>query len=122
MSASDEAVERLIFATGALIKATDGMENIRPERKAALEAMEGAANYIHAMEAEDWAEMSVAIRRAIDALTNHTAAMKEALEGLLNRYVGLVNSGDAGFWNPEEEDEVKAARAALSSAPLEGRK
>jgi hypothetical protein len=28
-----------------------------------------------------------------------------------------VNSGDAGFWDPEEEDEVKLARQALNSAP-----
>ena len=41
------------------------------------------------------------------------AACREALTALLNRYVGLVNSGDAGFWNPEEEVEVQQARAAL---------
>lgn len=39
-----------------------------------------------------------------------------ACEGLLNKYVSLVNSGDAGFWNPEEEAEVIAARSAIASA------
>lgn len=39
-----------------------------------------------------------------------------ALETLTKRYVGLASSGDCGFWNPEEEDEVIAARAALSRA------
>ena len=40
----------------------------------------------------------------------------EALEKLLDKYVTLVNSGDAGFWNPEEVPEVIAARAALLKA------
>ena len=39
--------------------------------------------------------------------------MVEAAEALLDHYVGLVNSGDAGFWDPEKEDEVIAIRAAL---------
>jgi hypothetical protein len=39
--------------------------------------------------------------------------MREALEALLKRYVQLVDSGDAGFWNPEEEDVVINARQAL---------
>jgi outer membrane protein TolC len=43
--------------------------------------------------------------------------LREALAALLDRYTRLVNSGDAGFWDPEEEDEVKLARQALNSAP-----
>jgi len=35
------------------------------------------------------------------------------LKALLGRYVALVDSGDAGFWNPEEEDVVIYARTAL---------
>lgn len=42
--------------------------------------------------------------------------LRDALDRLLARYVGLVESGDAGFWNAEEEDEVIAARAALAKA------
>ncbi len=42
--------------------------------------------------------------------------LAEALEGLLRSYIGLVNSGDCGSWNPENEVEVKAARAALVKA------
>ena len=41
------------------------------------------------------------------------ARMREALTGVLDRYVGLVNSGDAGNWDPETEDVVIKARAAL---------
>ena len=39
--------------------------------------------------------------------------MREALDKLLTRYRALVLSGDCGFWDPEEEAEVIAARAAL---------
>jgi len=39
-----------------------------------------------------------------------------ALDELLTSYVSLVNSGDAGSWNPETDAEVKAARAAIAKA------
>lgn len=39
-----------------------------------------------------------------------------ALSGLLEKYVELVNCGDCGNWNPEDEAEVIAARAALAKA------
>jgi hypothetical protein len=40
-------------------------------------------------------------------------ALEAALRGITDRYVELANSGDAGFWDPEKEGEVIAARAAL---------
>lgn len=40
----------------------------------------------------------------------------KALEAMLHRYVRLVESGDAGNWNAEEDPEVIAARAALKKA------
>jgi hypothetical protein len=42
-------------------------------------------------------------------------ALAEALETFVAEYVALVNSGDAGFWDPETEPKVIAARAALAS-------
>ena len=39
--------------------------------------------------------------------------LEEALEGTVKRIVDLANSGDAGFWNPEETSEIIAARDAL---------
>ncbi len=39
--------------------------------------------------------------------------LKAALEGFLESYLVLANSGDCGNWDPEEEDHVIAARAAL---------
>ena len=41
--------------------------------------------------------------------------MKAALGKLLDHYTTLINSGDAGFWDPEEEPEVIEARAALEN-------
>lgn len=42
--------------------------------------------------------------------------MFEALSKMLEHYVSLVNCGDCGNWNPEEEPEVIAARSALAKA------
>lgn len=39
-----------------------------------------------------------------------------ALRTFVDEYVGLVNSGDAGFWDPEGEPKVIAARKAISKA------
>lgn len=43
----------------------------------------------------------------------------EALKATLGKWVDLVESGDAGFWDAEEEPHVIAARAAIARA--EGR-
>lgn len=40
----------------------------------------------------------------------------EALEGMLDRYTGLVNCGDCGSWDPESEVEVIDARKAITRA------
>ncbi len=39
--------------------------------------------------------------------------LEPALKNLLKRYVDLASSGDCGNWDPEEEEEVKAARKVL---------
>ncbi len=39
--------------------------------------------------------------------------LEDALEGTVKRIVRLADSGDAGFWNPEEQSVIIAARAAL---------
>ena len=38
-----------------------------------------------------------------------------ALKDMTERYASLVNSGDAGNWDPEDEDEVRQARFAIAS-------
>lgn len=39
--------------------------------------------------------------------------VKKALRDLLEHYLALANSGDAGFWDPETEEQVINARKAL---------
>jgi hypothetical protein len=43
------------------------------------------------------------------------ALLSKALTGMLDRYTGLVNCGDYGNWDPETEECVQAARAALAT-------
>jgi hypothetical protein len=40
--------------------------------------------------------------------------LEAALRDLLAHYVQLVECGDCGFWDPEKEPQVMAARAALN--------
>lgn len=40
----------------------------------------------------------------------------DALVAIMDKYVGLVESGDAGNWDAEKENEVIASRAAISKA------
>jgi hypothetical protein len=42
------------------------------------------------------------------------ARLRAALTSITNRYCDLAESGDCGFWDPEDEDEVKQARAAIA--------
>jgi hypothetical protein len=53
------------------------------------------------------------LHTAIDALAGERDALLEALRDMLDRYVGLVVSGDAGNWDAEQEPEVIASRAAI---------
>lgn len=59
------------------------------------------------------------IVRALNAQQGHDKLVT-ALQTLLERYLSLANSGDCGFWNPEEEPQVIEARAAIAgtSAPV----
>lgn len=53
---------------------------------------------------------------------NNKDALRKALHDLVEHYVKLVRSQDAGNWDPEKEDEVIQARAALArfSKPIPG--
>lgn len=42
-------------------------------------------------------------------------ALEKALTGMVNMYCEFVESGDAGFWDPEKVAEVIDARAALAN-------
>jgi hypothetical protein len=52
---------------------------------------------------------------AIAKKNEQITTLVKALQGLLDRYTGLVNCGDCGFWDPEKEGEVIAARSALAN-------
>lgn len=58
------------------------------------------------------AEIRDRSRQGMDCVGNLAAALR----GVLDHYTALVNSGDAGNWNPEEERVVVLARAALAAA------
>lgn len=64
----------------------------------------------------DYAWATEGERRANARLIAAAPELLEALESVLKNYVSLVNSGDAGNWNPEEEPEVQAALAAIAKA------
>lgn len=51
-----------------------------------------------------------------DEAREQAAELLEALEAMADYYVQLVNTGDAGQWNPEEDDVVIKSRAAIAKA------
>lgn len=71
---------------------------------------------------------SVTIEEIVQSAVDEATAEKQkridvlatALRDSLNHYVDLANSGDCGFWNPEDEGTVIAARAALKAIEEEG--
>lgn len=38
----------------------------------------------------------------------------ESLEEMVSEYANIANSGDAGFWDPEKNEKVIKARAAIA--------
>lgn len=49
------------------------------------------------------------------ALERKLNALEKAARAHLDRYIALVNSGDAGNWNPESEEHVINLRRALEA-------
>lgn len=49
-------------------------------------------------------------------IIDYADRLEDALKNTLEKYVALANSGDAGFWDPENEDHVRAARQALEGS------
>jgi len=76
------------------------------------QAQAGSRPCAEAAVLKDFHERAVAWLESQQASTERT---ETALRELLEMYVQLANSGDCGNWNPEEEDEVIAARAALTT-------
>ena len=55
------------------------------------------------------------IKRELNAANDRIKRLEEALEGTVKWIVDLANSEDAGFWNPEEQSAIIAARVALQA-------
>jgi len=55
------------------------------------------------------------LERELNAANDRIKRLEEALEGTVKWIVHLADSGDAGFWNPEEQSVIIAARAALEA-------
>ena len=55
------------------------------------------------------------IVRELNRMADRIKRLEEALEGTIKCFVDLADSGDAGFWNPDEQSVIIAARAALES-------
>ena len=58
-------------------------------------------------------------REAQDRVAQAAPALLVALVALLDHYVALAVSGDAGNWDHNQEAEVIAARAAIAEATQE---
>lgn len=58
-------------------------------------------------------ECFVSLRKDAARFCGENERLQKALAAVVDRYVSLVNSGDCGNWNPEEEEAVIAARALI---------
>lgn len=59
------------------------------------------------------------IASRLEANANLIAAapeLYEALENQLKNWIELIESGDAGFWNPDDDEHVIAMRKVLAKA------
>lgn len=71
-----------------------------------------ACIYVDGVVKAEHAPQQLANARVMAAAPNLLTALKM----FVDRYTGLVNSGDCGNWNPEDEDHVVIARAAIAKA------
>ena len=55
------------------------------------------------------------LTRELNTANQRIKRLEEALEGTVKWIVHLADSGDAGFWNPDEQSVIIAARAALEA-------
>jgi hypothetical protein len=79
---------------------------------ACVNACEGIP--IESLEAfNDWSKAGVASAKTYRDQRDELLA---ALKGITEMYVRLINSGDCGNWDPEEDKEVIASRAAIAKA------
>jgi hypothetical protein len=51
-----------------------------------------------------------------DLMRDAIQALADALQAMVDNHVRMVNSGDCGNWDPEAENQIIQARAALAVA------
>lgn len=74
------------------------------------------------LDLEDWdvtedSQTALEAKQAkVAALLSAAPDLLAALKATLEIHVDMANSGDCGFWDPEDEEHVKQARAAISKA------
>lgn len=92
----------------------------RPWRDHGGEVVGDVGSDVETVIAVDIGDLPDDVAKANTALivkaVNERGELIAALRAITDHYVTLINSGDYGFWNPEEEAEVIAARAALAKA------
>ena len=126
----DEALSRMAEYSGILSAVEAARAKLRAERdkaNAAAEAHEAKWRSICKAERSDAGACACSYDKPDDVCAFHSpklaaaeariAKLEAALSGVLRKYVDLVNCGDCGNWNPETEDEVINARAALGATP-----
>lgn len=77
------------------------------------EAIVSAAKDTLAQLFDSSAELAT-LKADADRREREAEALRKASISFLDRYVALVNSGDFGNWNPEDEPQVQALRKALT--------
>lgn len=100
---------------------------LSPELREAIDACEPLTqDMLDEFALHEWRELTLAMKGANSPVLKHVLSdrlklrafplLVEALEKFLESYLQGANSGDWGCWDPEEEDEVIAVRAALALA------
>jgi hypothetical protein len=117
-------IQQMAGASDTLIKATAKIQSLRDRIKRLEEWKQSALEVEREWDANAVATMlggklgeshRKVIQREVPKLLTRIKRLEEALEGSLKWIVDLANSGDAGFWNPEEQSVIIAARKALQA-------
>lgn len=96
----------------------EGCVGVDPDFARQLERELKEAREETAMATKQIEECVAAMRSNSRTYQTQRAALEKARKAgknFLNSYLRLVNSGDAGFWDPETEPEIIAMRAALTT-------
>lgn len=97
---------------------------VRVETVSGVERIEPARSFRRTWEEQEEINREVARRRsrrraeraAEERLADAAPELLAVLKVFVSEYVELVNSGDCGFWDPENETKVRRARAVIAAA------